>query len=230
MSVSLEEIKQQLSVAAEESYRQFSSKIIPGASNILGVRLPYLRRLAKQLAKDDWAGFLAIADGSSHEMLLLQGLVIGLAPADLPTMLPHINAFIDQMTNWAVCDTFAGGLKIARREPQQMRAFIISCLHSAAAYRLRFGAVMLLDYYAEQQYLAENLALLEQVSYDDYYVKMAIAWAISIFFLKTPEAVWPFLINNRLDDFTHNKAIQKICESRRITPEQRRQLHQLKRR
>ena len=86
MAVDIGEIKQQLSALAEEQYQQFSCKLIPGADNILGVRIPQLRSMAKKLAKEDWAGFLAVADESSHEMLILQGLVIGFAKTDLETI------------------------------------------------------------------------------------------------------------------------------------------------
>ncbi len=229
MAVDIGEIKQQLSALAEEQYQQFSCKLIPGADNILGVRIPQLRSMAKKLAKEDWAGFLAVADESSHEMLILQGLVIGFAKTDLETILPYIDSFIDKINNWAVCDPFVGGLKITCRYPEQMRQFLIQCLHSPAPYRLRFSAVMLLNYYTEAKYLAENLSLLEKIKHDDYYVRMAVAWAISIFFIKQPELTMPFLQNNHLDKFTHNKALQKIAESRAVDSAVKQQLKELKR-
>ena len=88
---------------------------------------------------------------------------------------------------------------------------------------------MLLNYYTEAKYLAENLSLLEQIKHDDYYVRMAVAWAISIFFIKQPELTMPFLQNNHLDKFTHNKALQKIAESRAVDPAVKQQLKELKR-
>ena len=229
MAVDIEEVKKQLSSMAEEQYQQFSRKLVPGTDNILGVRIPQLRIIAKKLAKEDWQGFMAVADASSHEMLILQGLVLGFAKTDFSTLLPYIDSFIDSITNWAICDTFVGGLKITTKYPQEMRSFVISCLQSTATYRIRFGVVMLLNYYTDNNFLAENLTLLEQITNDDYYVRMAVAWAVSIFFIKQPEQTMPFLQNNHLDKFTHNKTLQKICESRVIDPETKKELKKLKR-
>jgi len=212
------QINDELHHLADEPYRRFISRLVPGVDDIIGVRMPALRRLAKALAKEDWRGFLAVADDSSQEMRLLQGLVIGYAKADIDEILPYIEAFIPKITNWAVCDGFAGTLAIARRYPREMWNFLLPCFDSTETYRLRFGAVMLLIYYTDEAYLAEALALLDQIRHEDYYVKMAVAWAISTFFVRFPYRTMPFLLNNNLDDFTHNKALQKIRES--LIPDQ----------
>ena len=49
----------------------------PGTSNILGVRLPILRKLAKKIIRGDWRAYLASAQDQSFEEIMLQGMVIG---------------------------------------------------------------------------------------------------------------------------------------------------------
>jgi len=207
------QVKEQLRRLADEKYRRFISNLVPGTPDILGVRLPELRRLAKNLAKEDWRGFTAAADASSQEMRLLQGLVIAYTRAGFGEVLPYIEAYIPRITNWAVCDSFAGSLKIARRYPEEMWRYLCRCLTSDEPYRLRFAVVTLLSHYADVLRLQEALALLNKIRHDDYYVKMAVAWAVSVYFIRFPEQTMPFLIRNDLDDFTHNKALQKIRES-----------------
>ena len=111
-------IKEQLNDSAEEKYRDFVSRLIPGEERIMGVRSPALRRLAKQIAKEDWQGFLAAADDSSHEMLLLQGMVIGYAKMELNQKISQIEQFLPKITNWAICDSFVTTLKISKTLPE----------------------------------------------------------------------------------------------------------------
>ena len=127
--------------------------------------------------------------------------------------------FLPRIDNWSVCDSFCSTLKIVGRHRAQLWPFVTGCLRSGEEYTARFGAVMLLDYYVDREYLGEALAELEQVDQDSYYVKMAVAWALSMFYLEFPKETGAFLADCRLDDFTYHKALQKICESRRADRE-----------
>ncbi|WP_283608176.1 DNA alkylation repair protein [Faecalispora anaeroviscerum] len=206
----------QLELLAEPSYRAFSEKLLPGTSCILGVRLPTLRRLAKQIAKGDWRGYLAQACDDTFEEIMLQGLVLGCAKAESAELLDRTANFIPKIDNWSVCDSFCAGFRLAKREPTTVWNFLVPYLESGREFDCRFGVVMLLDHYCCAEYLERTLLRLAQVHAQGYYAKMAAAWAISECFAKDPFQTLAYLEQPTWDDFIHNKAIQKITESLRV--------------
>jgi 3-methyladenine DNA glycosylase AlkD len=209
-------IRKRLFELADEKYRLFHSGLVPGADNILGVRLPRLRELAKELAKNDWRDFLATAQEDYYEEIMLQGLVIGYAKADIEEILRYTTIFVPKITNWGICDSFCSTLKITRQQQPRVWEFLQPYLLSHHEFQLRFAIVMMLGYYLDSQYIDRVLLLLDGVKHDGYYVKMAVAWTISICFIKYPEKTMTYLKNNTLDDFTYNKTLQKITESLRV--------------
>lgn len=226
-----EELKKELLRLAEPGYQQFNSRLIPNIDpdTILGVRLPALRKIAARLAKGDWRAYLEAAVDASFEEIMLQGMVIGCAKMDFPELLMRVEQFLPKIDNWAVCDCFCSGLKLVNEHREEMWPFIGQCLADDRAYVIRFGAVMLMDYYMEETKVEAALRLLDAVSHEDYYVKMAVAWTLSIYYVHFPERVMPYLLDNRLDDFTYNKALQKITESRRISKEEKARIRGMKR-
>lgn len=209
-------IRERLLELADENYQQFHSKLVPGTDNVLGVRLPEQRKLAKEIAKGDWRGYLATAPEDYYEEIMLKGLVIGYAKADLAEILTYIADFVPKIANWAVCDTFCTNLKITKKHLPEVWAFLQPYLRSKKEFELRFGIVMLLGYYIQDEYIDRVLALLDSAKRDGYYVKMAVAWAVSICFVKYPDKTMAYLKENTLDNFTYNKALQKITESLRV--------------
>ena len=94
---------------------------------------------------------------------------------------------------------------------------------------MRFGIVSLLEHFINDTYIDDVLQILSDIRHDGYYVKMAAAWALSVCYIKYPGKTSALVTENRLDDFTHNKMIQKICESFRVSREQKEELKKLKR-
>ena len=186
-------IKEQLTSLAEPDYQAFTSKLLPGISNILGVRLPNIRKIAKQLAKDDWKTYLSGAVDDSMEEIMLQGMTIGYVNAPLEDLLPFITAFVPKINNWSVCDSFCSSLKITKKYKHEMYDFLLPYLNSPNEYDIRFAVVMLLDYYIEESYLPRVLSHLDSIHHPAYYVKMAVAWAISMCYIKFPEETMPYL-------------------------------------
>jgi 3-methyladenine DNA glycosylase AlkD len=193
------------------------------------VRLPKLRELAKELAKGDWRGYIAVAQADYYEEVMLQGLVIAYAKADIEEVLRYVAAFVPKINNWAVCDSFCTSLKITQRHRARVWDFLQPYLHSRKEFELRFGIVMLLGFYIADEYIDQVLALLDGAKHEGYYVKMAVAWAISICFVKYPEKTMAYLQNSTLDDFTYNKALQKITESFRVDKETKILIRSMKR-
>jgi len=223
-------IRKQLMEMADEEYRKFSSSLIPNVDNILGVRLPELRKLAKNIAKGDWRTYLAQADNRYFEETMLQGLVIGYAKTDIEERLRYVADFVPRIDNWSVCDSFCTGLKFTKNYRSLMWDFLQPYLSSDKEYEIRFGVVMLLLYFVEDEYIERVLQWMDRIRHEGYYVKMAVAWAISVCYVKYPEPTMAFLKNNTLDDFTYNKALQKIIESLRVDSETKHVLRSMKRR
>lgn len=222
-------MKEHLLELAEEDYRIFSSKLLPNTKHILGVRLPLLRKIAKQIVKEDWRTYLNTSSCEYYEEIMLQGMVIGYAKADIEEILAYVTEFVPKIDNWSVCDSFCTGLKITKENKERVWEYLQPYFLSAQEFDVRFGVVMLLDFYIEKDYLHQVLNILDHIKQDGYYVKMATAWAISICYIKLPESTFLFLNKNHLDDFTYNKALQKITESLTIDKETKSVIRRMKR-
>jgi len=222
-------VRERIFELADEEYRHFHSALVPGSDNIVGVRLPRLRELAKELAKGDWRNYISSAQDDYYEEIMLQGLVIGYAKADIEEISRYAATFVPKINNWAVCDSFCNSLKITKKHMAQVWDFLQPYLRSREEFELRFGIVMLLSFYIEDEYIDRVLALLDGARHKGYYVKMAVAWAVSICFVKYPEKTMAYLQKNSLDDFTYNKALQKIIESFRVDKETKTIIRSMKR-
>lgn len=207
-------IKEQLYALADEEYRKFQSSLTPGIDNIIGVRLPALRKLAKEIAGGNFREYLQEASADTYEEKMLRGLVIGYIKADIDEVLKLAEDFIPLIDNWAICDSFCTGLKIAKAHKEKVWSFLQPYLHSDKEFEIRFAVVMILNYYVDEIYAPKAFEHFDRIKHDGYYVRMAIAWAISAYFVKLPDLTLEYIKNNRLDDFTHNKGLQKITESR----------------
>ncbi len=229
MSEIIEKYRGKLLGLAEPEYQRFMSALIPGTDNILGVRLPAIRKLARELLKDNWREYFEQNRDIYYEETLLHGMTIGLLKEDIETVLSEANRYIPKITNWALCDTFCSGLKITKNHKERVWEFLMDYVNSSSPYDIRFAVVMMLDYFIDEEHTPELLRLFEKVKNDDYYVKMAVAWAISMCYVNLPEVTMPFLKNNNLDDFTYNKSLQKICESLRPNAEEKAMIKSMKR-
>ena len=222
-------IRQRIFDRAEEDYKKFQSGLIPGEDRMLGVRLPHLRELAKEIAKEDWRGYLKTAQSDYYEEILLQGLVIGYGKAEPEETLRYATEFIPKITNWAICDSFCTGLKTAKKNPKLVWDFIQPYLHSTKEFELRFGVIMMLAHFINEEYIDEVLSLLDSIRHDGYYVKMGVAWAVSVCFVKYPDKTMAYLKASKLDNFTYNKSLQKIIESYRVDPDTKTLIRTMKR-
>ncbi len=224
-----QQIKQQLINMQDKQYKKFHSKLCPGTNNIIGVRVPVLRNYAKQLLKQYEFKILMKNIGDEYyEEIMLQGMLIGLVKEDFSTIMESIKKFIPKIDNWAICDVFCAGLKITNKNKEIMWNFICSYLESDKEFEIRFGVVMLLDYYIEEKYLKQVFEKFDEIKNTSYYVQMAVAWAISICLVKYYEETLLYLKSAKLDKFTYNKALQKGIESYRLSKEQKQILRDMK--
>jgi 3-methyladenine DNA glycosylase AlkD len=209
------EIKRQLQALADPNYRKFSQKLNPDARNILGVRIPDLRKIAKQIVKFDWETYLKGATDDSFEEILLQGLAIGYARISTEKRLQLINDFVPKIDNWGICDIFCGTIKIAATDRIIVWKFLHNFYQNNRPFHLRFAIVMLFKF-VNEEYIDAIFTIISSIHHENRYVKLAVAWLIAECCVRFPEKTIEFLAATTLDPWTQNIAIRKISESLRI--------------
>ena len=229
-----QKIKEDLLKLENKKYKEFHRNLCPGdnkTKNMIGIKVPILRDYAKKIIKEyTIEEILKQIDDEYYEEIMLQGMLIGFLKEDFEKVKKYIENFIPKIDNWAVCDIFCAGLKITKKYKKEMWLFLQKYLKSNKQYEIRFGIVMILDYFIDEEYLQKDFQIFENVNCknNEYYVQMALAWAISVAFVKFYDDTIKYLKSSNLDEFTYNKAIQKAIESYRITDEQKNILRKMK--
>lgn len=225
-----EKIKEKLFELKDPKYKEFHSGLCPGIDNIIGVRVPVLRDYAKKLAKEyETKELIKQIDNQYYEEIMLQGMLIGLLKEDFVTIQKQIELFVPKIDNWAVCDIFCAGLKITKKYRVEMWNLLQKYLKSNKEFEIRFAIVMILDFYIDEEYIERNFKIFDNIASQDYYVQMAVAWAISICLIKFYDKTLDYLEHADLDNFTYNKALQKAIESYRIDDKNKMILRKMKR-
>lgn len=222
-------IKDELFSLQDISYGDFQSKLIPGISrkSIIGVRVPEVRKLAKRLVKEkEVSKFLKELPHKYYDENMLHGLILS-EMKDYDICITEIDKFLPFVDNWAVCDIMSP--KIFKKNKTKLLKKIKEWSLSEKTYTCRFGIEMLMSHFLDADFKPEYLAIPVSVNSEDYYVRMMVAWFFATALAKQWAAAIKYLENHRLDIQTHNKAIQKALESKRITPEQKGYLKTLKR-
>lgn len=214
---------------SENEFRKFTSGLIPGSDRILGVRIPKIRVLAKQIAKEDFRTYLAEAKDDTYEEIMLQGLVIGYAKAEIEELLAYAEGFIPKIHDWSVNDCFCATFKIARKNREKVWEFLMRYRDADSEFAQRVAAVMLMDHFLTEEYITKVFEVWDGLQHDGYYRKMGVAWGVATAYAKFPEETHAYLRENHLDDFTYNKAIQKMLESYRISDKSKDILRGMKR-
>ena len=223
-----DEIVAELFRLQDTKYAAFQAKLIPTAEadRIIGVRTPALRALAKKLAKDeDTAAFLTQLPHRYFEEDQLHAFVISLEK-DFDKCAADVEAFLPFVDNWATCDQLSP--KAFKKEPEKLLSYICTWIKSDKVYTVRFAIGMLMQHFLDERFDPKYADMVAAVRSDEYYINMMIAWYFATALAKQYDSIRPYLEEKRLDDWTHNKAIQKSVESYRITPEQKAYLKSLK--
>ncbi|MEY8707911.1 DNA alkylation repair protein [Bacteroides faecichinchillae] len=228
--VTSEKIRKELKTLADAKYKEFHSSLLPGTDNVLGVRIPQLRTMAKRIAKEnDWHLFIKATESNYYEETMLQGMIIGLAKINFEEQMNYVKMFIPRIDNWAVCDIFCGELKaFVKKGKGEVWLFIQPYLYSDKEFEKRFGIVMLL-HYIDEEYIDRLLKYADQFEHEAYYARMAMAWVISTCFVKFPDKTMEYLKQSKLDTWTYNKALQKTVESLRVNKETKLLIKSMKR-
>ncbi len=180
------DIRNELEQLRDEKYREFGLSLLPNVdkSKMIGVRLPQLRAVAARIKKESPKGVMPdLPQGDMFEEKLVRGFVI--ASADLPFGEEYLKAVADFVpennNNWSVCDSFVNSLKFFKKDRERVWEFLQPYFDSDKPYDIRFAVVTVLDYFSYYEYAARAFGKFDAITNDDYYVKMAVAWAVSVF-------------------------------------------------
>ena len=228
----MERIRRELFDLKDEQYRHFSSKLLPtiDKEKIIGIRTPQLRQYAKNLIKGNRHNFfLDSLPHFYHEENCLHAEIIMLAfRNDFNRTIDETERFLPYIDNWATCDCFAP--KIFKRNISELKKHVNNWLSSQHNFTIRFGITTCIHFLLDKDFDSSLHQKICNISNDEYYVNMAIAWYISIALIKQYSTTIPLLEKKQIEStWVHNKAIQKACESLRIPNQQKEYLKTLKR-
>ncbi len=217
-------IRQTLISMGEKEYRDFSSALMPTVdkSKVIGIRVPVLRKYAKEL--ENYEEFLTELPHKYFEENNLHAFLIE-REQDFDRCIEKLNAFLPYVDNWATCDSMKP--KVLKKEPEKLLEYIKVWIKSTEIYTVRYAINLLMSFYLDGNFNLDYLVA--GVETDQYYINMMRAWYFATALAKRYKETLPYIENNVLDKWTHNKTIQKAVESLRISKEQKEYLKTLKR-
>lgn len=208
---------------------EYVNRVTPGSKTSLGVRVPELRKIAKEIAKGDYGTFLREAREDYWEYEMLKAFVIGYIKTDVETVLFYATEFIPKIHDWSVNDAFCQTFFIARKNKARVYEWLMGYVHSDKEYEQRVVAVILMSHFLDEEYIDRVLVNMNELTHPGYYTKMGVAWAVATAYAKFPEKTHAFMLDNKLDDWTYNKSIQKMIESYRVSDADKEILRKMKR-
>jgi len=209
-------------------YRDFQAKLFPTLSNdvMIGVRTPELRKLSKKILKEkNYESFLEELPHKYFDENQLHAFIIS-EIKDYYECINYTNKFLPYVDNWATCDQMSP--KVFKKHLDELLIEIKKWIKSKETYTIRFGMGMLMQYYLDDNFKLEYLDMVAKIKSEEYYVKMMQAWFFATALAKQYELALPYIKDNKLDNWVHNKTIQKAIESYRITNDQKEELRKFK--
>ena len=228
----MQEITEQLITMKDEVYKNFHGKLMPtiNPDTILGVRVPLLRKfsnqLNKNLSKEEIERFMSELPHRYYEENNIHAFLIEKIN-DYDECIAALDKFLPYVDNWATCDMM--NPKIFKKNTRKLFDKIEEWMSSSHVYTIRFGIGMLMRFYLDDNFSTQYLDMVANIVSDEYYVNMMKAWFFATALAKQYEATLPYVQQNRLDIWSHNKAIQKSIESFRVSKEHKEELRRYKR-
>ena len=227
--MTVEEIRARLFELRDEVYRDFQSKLIPTVDkeNVIGVRLPDIKTLAKEIVKSgDYGEFLSDLPHKYYDENQLHASIVSLIKS-FEDCVAEIERFLPYVDSWAVCDTLSPKAAFGKNR-EKLPDYADGLIASGQTYAVRFGIRIYMDYFLSEHFRAEYARKVAEIRSEEYYVNMMRAWYFATALAKNYDGALLFIENGSLDSWTHNKAIQKSRESFRVSPEHKEYLKSLK--
>lgn len=209
-------------------YREFTKKLTPTKYQIIGIRIPQLRKIAKKIYQDDYQLFLQDVQNNYFEEVFLQALVIANITEE-KIFFEELEKLLPKIDNWAICDSFCNSIKIIKKNSNLYFSYFLNLLHSTKPFTIRVGLITILNNYIQEENLPFIFQTINKIKSENYYVNMGIAWLLCEIYIHFPLQAEQFLTNTTLNDFTINKTISKIRESYRISKETKKRILKYKR-
>lgn len=214
-------VREDLLNLSTNKYKNFQCKLVPNISNIMGVSIPNIRKYSKGLTYDEKLDYINNYDYEYLEEIILMGLIICDLKLPIEEILKYTEKYINLIDNWCSCDIFCSSFHITNQNKNIIFSFIQKYLNSNNEFYIRFSLVMLINYFICDEYIDEVFRIIDNVWCSKYYDKMALAWLISMVYIKYKDRTISYLKNCNLDKFTYNKSIQKIIESNKVSKEEK---------
>lgn len=199
-----------------EEYVVFTKKIVKEDVQILGIKIPKLKEIAKEIVKGDYHAFLNICENTYQEELLIEGLVIGYLKKKEDFDF-YLDSFVYKINNWAVCDTTTANMKMIKKYKEEYLNQILEYAKSNQEFVVRFALVCLLAHYKEEKYIKIIINTINEIKLDTYYVNMAKAWLLCEIYIYYKDKI--NLNELKVNTFVFNKFISKCCDSYRVSKE-----------
>lgn len=210
---------------ADLTYKKFNENIIKGDSPIIGIRIPELRKMTKEIIKNNFIdSFFYEYEGLYFEEKLIKGLLLA---SGENLFNKYVNDYLKELDSWCLVDTFCNSCKFVKKNKDEYWDFVKILIDSREEFVIRSGYVFILNYYLSDEYIDEVIELLLK-KFDFYYVNMAIAWCLCEAYIKYPKLVEDILSRKILKEFVQNKTIDKINDSYRVNIEDKVRLRSLK--
>lgn len=212
------ELNKRINENIDADYAKFHSSLILG-KKVRGVRMPMLRQIAKEFAVYD--DFLQNVTLNNYENISIACYYIGITCKDYKMLQPKLDFILPYIDNWAICDTFVNSLKCLKKDSKNnFIPALYEYLQCGQCFAIRFAIVTFMCYYLKDSSLIEEIFnKIICLQNEDYYIDMAIAWLVSMAFIKDRDVTLKFLKSHKLLPFVQNKSISKICDSFRVLKE-----------
>lgn len=211
------QIIDELKNLSSEDLKNFNAKIVNTSLPIIGVKTPSLRKIADRVFLENPNGFLNECEFNYFEDTMIYGFIIAKFPFE--EFIVRLDTYLSKCDSWAHIDSFVSSIRCAKKEKERFFEYLKENIKNADGYKLRFIIVSLMVFYLSEENLDFIFEICENYDGKGYYNDMAIAWLISVAFVKFESQTFNFIKNSKLSAFTHNKAISKINDSYRVTKE-----------
>ena len=202
-------------------YKEFHSSLVSNSKyEMIGIRVPIMRNVAKKIAKSNIEDFLEYAQNKYYEEVMIQGLVISHIK-DEELFYKYFIKYINKIDNWAICDSFCSSIKIVRKYEEKYFKEALKMSLNKEEFTSRVGLVMILNHFISQKNLKIIFDTLNKIQSEKFYINMAEAWLVCEIYIKYPKETKDFINNNKLNKFTQNKVISKIHDSFRVSKEEK---------
>lgn len=221
-------MKERLFSVQDTTYKDFHASLMPtvNTDKVIGVRTPRLRKLVKELNESEKTAFLKKLPHEYYEEDNLHAFII-CEMKDFEDCLGETEKFLPYIDNWATCDSLRP--KVFKKNVQKLTPLVERCLKSSHIYTVRYGIGLLLSYFLDDEFDEIYLGKVSEIKSDEYYINMMSAWYFATALAKRWDEALPYITENRLPLWVHNKSIQKAVESLRITPEKKELLRTFRR-